>query len=282
MKSLSIILIFTVSFLVAVFLAVWLMIHRMNRKFNLEKQEMLNAAKADDEYVTEAAIQDLPSPVSTWLKSCGIIGKPVIHSASVRQRAQMKLKAGDSKWKTADAVQYTTMDPPAFIWKVNMDIAPLVKVTGRDKFSLGKGEMLIKINAIFPVARETGERIDEGTLQRYLGELVWFPSLAISPYITWDQIDESSARATMHYKGTSGSGVFHFNAEGEFTKYVALRYMGNQARDERIPWELTVEAYKVFDGIKVPSKMKATWKLDDTDWIWLDLEVTEIKYNLNN
>jgi hypothetical protein len=42
---------------------------------------------------------------------------------------------------------------------------------------------------------------------------------------------------------------------------------------------LTVDDYKVFGGIKVPSKMKATWILDDLDWTWLELEIADMEYN---
>jgi len=39
--------------------------------------------------------------------------------------------------------------------------------------------------------------------------------------------------------------------------------------------------YKAFEGIMVPVKMTSTWKLDEGDWNWLNLEVTDIKYNRN-
>lgn len=37
--------------------------------------------------------------------------------------------------------------------------------------------------------------------------------------------------------------------------------------------------YKIFEGIKVPSKMTSTWKLDEGDWTWLKLEVTGLTFN---
>ncbi len=71
-----------------------------------------------------------------------------------------------------------------------MNMPPFIKITGRDKFVDGKGE-----------------KMDEGTLQRFLAEIVWFPSAALSQYITWEAIDSLSAKATMNYKGTNGSGL---------------------------------------------------------------------------
>ena len=253
----------------------------MNKMITRETEEILNAAKTPEPIIiTEAAIQELPVPVQQWMHSTGIIGKPAINAARVSQKALMKMKPEQQDWQTAEAEQYTTTNPPAFIWTVNMKMAPLIKIKGRDKFVAGKGEMLIKINSLINVVNEKGTRMDEGTLQRFLGELVWYPSLALSPYITWEAIDETSAKAIMTYKGTNGSGTFHFNEKGDFVKFVALRFMGNKPDARRYPWVLTVEDYAVFEGIKVPSKMKATWKLDKGDWTWLDLEINSIKYNI--
>jgi hypothetical protein len=111
--------------------------------------------------------------------------------------------------------------------------------------------------------------------------MVWFPSLALSPYISWEQVDENTAKATMSYKGTSGSGLFYFNPAGEVTKFSALRYKGNETESKRYEWEMNISEYRRFEGIKVPAKMTSTWKLDSEDWTWLKLEVTDISYNVN-
>ena len=162
---------------------------------------------------------------------------------------------------------------------MDVRINSFLRFRGRDKFEDGKGNMNKKMNSLINVVNEHGEKIDEGTLQRYLGEMVWFPSLALSPYITWEQMDNNTAKATMSYKGTSGSGTFYFNSNGDVTKFSALRFKGNEVEAKRYEWVMNITDYKIFEGIKVPAKMSSTWKLDDKDWTWLKLEVTDIKYN---
>ncbi len=255
----------------------------MNKMVARETEEILDALKTSESVIiTDSDIHELPVPVQRWMHSTGIIGKPAINTGFVKQKALMKMKPQQQDWYAAHAEQYTTINPPAFIWTVNMEMSPLIKVRGRDKFVGGKGEMLIKINTLINIVNEKGPRMDEGSLQRFLGELVWFPSLALSPYIYWEAVDENSAKATMTYEGTTGEGTFYFNENGDFVKFVALRYMGNKADSKRFPWVLTVDDYAVFEGIKVPSKMKATWELDEKDWTWLDLEIISIQYNIIN
>lgn len=229
----------------------------------------------------ESDLTLLPEPVKKWLKNSGIIGKPFISYGKVSQIAEMQMNPEQDNWLTVTAIQYTTIDNPAFIWSVDVTMNSLLNFQGRDKFDDGKGEMLIKMNSLFNIVNERGEKLDEGTLQRYLGEMVWFPSLALSPYITWEQLDKNTAKATMSFNGTSGSGTFYFNSNGDVTKFSALRYKGNETDAKRYHWEMNIFDYKTFEGIKVPAKMTSTWKLDDKNWTWLKLEITDIKYNKN-
>ena len=111
--------------------------------------------------------------------------------------------------------------------------------------------------------------------------MVWFPSLALSPYINWEPINDTTAKATMTYKGTKGSGTFYFNSNGDVIKFSAMRFKETRAEDVRHEWIMNITGYKTFEGIKVPARMTSTWKLDKTDWTWLKLEISDIKYNEN-
>ncbi|MFO0505416.1 MAG: DUF6544 family protein [Chryseotalea sp.] len=247
-----------------------------------ETTHLLNKnVSTENRPLNESDLTILPEPVKKWLKNLGVIGKPFISYGKVTQSAEMQMKPEQDNWLPATAIQYTTIGNPAFIWSVDVQMNGFLNFQGRDKFEDGKGEMLIKMNSLFNIVDERGEKLDEGTLQRYLGEMVWFPSLALSPYITWEQIDENTAKATMNYKGTSGSGTLYFNSNRDVTKFSALRYKGNEANAKRHEWEMNITDYKIFEGIKVPARMTSTWKLDDKDWTWLKMEVTDIKYNKN-
>jgi hypothetical protein len=256
--------------------------HNFQKLVEQETNHLISQNKMiENRIIKENDIEALPEPVSNWLRNAGVVGKPFISIGKVTQTAGMKMKPEQENWMTAKAIQYTTIDNPAFIWTVDVKMNSLLTFQGRDKFENGKGKMLIKMNSLINVVNEQGEKLDEGTLQRYIGEMVWFPSLALSPYIAWEQIDDTTAKATMTYKGTSGSGTFHFNTNGDVTRFSALRYKGNDAEAKRHEWTINISEYKTFEGIKVPAKMTSTWKLDERNWTWLKLKVTDIKYNKN-
>jgi hypothetical protein len=245
-----------------------------------ETAELLSrAGQATPPALQQEDIQGLPGPVQRWLRRSGALSRPAIHTGRVVQRARMRLRPEQETWYGAAALQYTTTEPPAFIWTVDVRMNALLHFRGRDRMVDGQGEMLIKVNSLLPVVNEKGDMLSEGTLQRYLGELVWFPSLAASPHIRWEALDSFSARATITLDGTSGSGTFYFDEQGDFVRFSAMRYMENVPGAERHEWVLTVNGYKTFGGLRVPSDMEATWKLPQGDWTWLQLEIEDIQYN---
>jgi len=240
---------------------------------------IINNNKKLNKIIVEDDLNDLPKPIQNWLKNSGIIGKNFINIAKIEQKALLKMKPDQNNWMEATATQYSTFEEPNFIWVVKVKMNEFLNALGRDKFIDGKGEMFIKLNSLLTVVDEKGEKLDEGTIQRYLGEMVWMPSLAFSKNIQWEEIDSTTVKATINYKGTSGSGIFYFNSNGDFIKFTALRYMGNEANTKKYEWVIQAEDYKTFEGIKVPSKLTATWKLKQIDWNWLKMEITNIKYN---
>lgn len=235
--------------------------------------------ESQDTIFAEKDMDSLPEPVKKWLRQSGAIGKPFIYLGKVTQKAEMKMSPGQKNWMTAFAVQYTITTMPSFIWSVDVKMNFALSFQGRDKYDNGKGEMLIRLNSLVPVVNERGEKMDEGTMQRYLGEMVWFPTLALSPYISWQEIDKHSAKATMVYKGTSASGIFHFNEHGDVLRYSAWRFKGNEQDSKRHEWVMEITDYQTFDSIRVPSEMTSTWKLEERDWTWLKLKITDIRYN---
>lgn len=254
--------------------------HQFRRMVERETLDLL--AQVDtrpDRLVSEADFNGLPLPVQNWLRQCGIVGKPFIQYGRVEQRARMKMKPDQTNWMQATATQYSIIEEPAFIWGTRVEMNKLLYFEGRDKLESGKGTMLIKMNSLVPIVNEAGDKIDEGSTQRFLGEMVWFPTLALSEHIQWEPIDSSSARATFSYGGTTGSGIFHFNSAGDFVRFSAMRFMGNTPDAQKHEWILSVDGYQTFEGIRVPSEMTATWKLPEGDWTWLELEITDITYS---
>lgn len=238
-----------------------------------------SAASGETAVITEADIESLPYPVARWLKVSGVAGSEKVNIAWMSQNVKMKMKPGQEKWSDATSEQLFGIADPSFVWTVRMKMLPFIELYGRDKFTGGKGEMLIKILSLIKVVDEKGVKMDEGSMQRYLAEMVWIPSAALSNYIRWEAIDSLSSKAIMTCGDIAVSGTFFFNEQGEFVKFSTMRYKGNDADAGRYEWVVNVQEHARFNGIKIPSKMEVSWMLDEGEWTWLQMEITKILYN---
>ena len=254
----------------------------VHKKATKERSEMLREVTIEKNAVSKADLEKMPVPVQKWLINSGVVGQPITRSAFVTQDIKLKLKPEQENWHKASANQLFTTQKPAFNWTMHLKLSPFIRITARDKFMKGKGEMLIKMNGLIRMGRERGYKIDEGSLQRYLGEILWLPSAAIHDSIEWEPIDELTARATLQINGVEGSGTFKFNIEGDPVSFSAWRYQGNDPGDGRKLWVNTVDEMGERNGIRVPIKTTTTWKLDEGDWDWLKITIKDIKKNISN
>lgn len=235
-------------------------------------------AKPQPKIVTGEQIATLPTMVQTWLKRSKVIGKEAAYLVHLNQKGEMKTKP-DGNWLPFKAEQYFSIEKPGFIWTADIQAAPLIHIVGRDKYEHGKGNMLIKLQSLFPIANAKGPEIDQGSMLRYLAEIGWFPSAALNNYIQWDSVDSTSAKATMQYGGVTASGIFHFNKEGDLLSFEAKRYYDRKEGATLEDWWIENKAWKEMQGIRIPTQSEVTWKLKTGDFSWLKLEITAIDYH---
>jgi len=254
--------------------------YSFTKKVKQETETMLSKAQVEIESYPDQNFKHLPAPVQQWLEKSGINEKTKTSLVYLKQAIKMKMKPEQEEWTNATAQQYFTVNPPAFNWFVILKMNPFLNLVGRDKLENGQGEMIIKMFSLFSIANaKNDEKISQATLQRYLGEMVWFPSAALASYIVWEEINDTSAKATITCNGTKGSGIFHFDENGNFKKFEAMRYKDSKDPEPK-KWTVIATKTEERNGIKIPVECEATWKLENGNWTWLKLKITDINYNI--
>ncbi len=271
-----------INFVVLVPLIVAFAGWNFNRQFCGEATRILNASVVSGkEIIQTEQLNSLPAPVQRWLLRSGITGKETIQTVYIRQKGKMRTKPG-ARALSFSARQYITTGAPAFAWKARVRMNPLLYIDGRDLFEKGKGRMLVKFLSLYPVADATGASTDQSAALRYLGELAWYPSAALSSRIKWEPVDSLSARATLQLENLSVSGIFHFHPDGDIAGFEAMRYYDRGRQGSTLEkWTAVHEPGAFLDtrGIRIPAKCRVTWKLAEGDFEWLELELAEVVYN---
>ena len=79
--------------------------------------------------------------------------------------------AKNKDWVNIKGEQYFTTEKPGFIWK---DTTRLF--VARDMYIADKGRLIATLFSLYNVVDAKGENYNEGELQRWLAESVWFPT----------------------------------------------------------------------------------------------------------
>lgn len=257
-------------------LIITLIIGRVNlsTQFNREVKELFSQSKnISDKTFKYEQLFGLPEPVQRYFKHVLEEGQPYISYIRLTHDGQFKT-GQDKNWMDIQGEQYFTAEKPGFIWKGTTSM-----VTARDMYIADKGRLVVSLLSLINVVDGKGEKFNEGELQRWLAECVWFPTnLLPSEKLNWTAIDSLTAKLTFNYKGISIFYIVTFNETGEITKMETKRYMSEENRET---WLGKLADYKEINGIIVPTSIEATWKLEKGDYSYAKFKVKKIEYIKN-
>lgn len=262
--------------LLAVAVAVSAGISRFHAENADHVRALLARVPAIDAPVLQAEdVAALPAPVRRWLHASGAVGRPRARTVRLVQRGGMRT-APDQAYMPVQARQHFTVDEPGFVWTVDVTMMRVVPVVGRDVFAAGRGRMLIKAGGLVTVADGTGPTFDQGTALRFLGEIVWFPSAAVSPAITWTPVDDRHAQATITTGGVTASAVFAFDERDRVVGMTADRYYGGKTLER---WTIPITAWRTVRGVEIPVRGGAVWNLAAGDFDYFQWEIVDVEVN---
>ena len=217
-------------------------------------------------------ISGLPKPVQRYFRHVLREGQPYISTVRLMHNGQFKQDQA-KEWVNIKGEQYFTAERPGFIWKGKTSL-----FTARDMYISEKGKIIVSLFSLFAVVKGEGQQYDHGELLRWLGESVWFPTnLLPSDRLQWTPVDSESAELNFDYNGLSLAYRVSFNQEGEITKLETKRYMGE---DNLETWTGRVSEYQKINGMIIPMKIEAIWRLETGDFSYARFNVTKIEYGI--
>ena len=251
-----------------------LLICKINYSIKFKKQVVLlfaNTEKSNQIY-SEKQLESLPKNVQRYFKYVLKEGQPYINSVRLTHNGFFKTDL-KKDFTAITGEQYFSSQKPQFIWKGETSF-----FTARDFFIDEKGGLIVTIFNVYNFVDSSGNNFDEGELQRWLAESVWFPTnLLPSEYLKWSEIDDNSAKLFFNYKTISFFFIVRFNQIGEITEIEGNRFMTAERKEK---WVCKMANYQERNGVKIPISDQAIWRLKDGDQVYAKFEVQKIDYNI--
>ena len=219
----------------------------------------------------------LPAPVARYLAFALPDGQPRARVARIRWTGEMRLQP-DGAWSRFIADQAFTTSPPGFVWDARFRMIPLVPVLVRDSYVGAEGRMLGRIGGVMNVVNEGGTPgMAQSALARWLGEAAWFPTAFLpGADVTWEGVDDRTARATVVDGAVRVTADFHFAATGELTSMSALRYRDVNGTSVLTPFEGRYGRFERRAGVMIPGTAEVAWLLPGGRFVYWRGQPTEV------
>ena len=249
---------------------------RFARAITTDVRRLQGAAARDQIIIAADMLSALPAPARRYFEYSGVVGKPIPRLISLRQVGHIRANPTD-KWMELEAEEFYSTSPPAFVWRAYFPKRRLPIVLGLDEYINGRGSIVMKMLSVYPVADERGEELGPAGLVRYLNEMTWFPAAFLGNNVTIETVDEACFRVTITDRGMTATALMFVGEDGRLTNFRAQRF--NTATRTKETWETPMTRHGSFEGVRLPIAGAAVWKLKNGDFSYVELEVTDVKYD---
>jgi hypothetical protein len=165
-----------------------------------------------------AQMQNLPIPVQRYFRFV-FPGKVPSYSV-VRLAASGEFRRPLTEgFNATTARQVIATGVPALMFSATTPVAPAVWARAYDFYADGEMEMKAKILSTLTVVDEKQTpSLNQISLRRWLLESALYPvSLLPGGPVTWEALDDNSARAVVSHQGMRATMVAHFASDGQMT-----------------------------------------------------------------
>jgi hypothetical protein len=226
--------------------------------------------------ITGADLVPLPAPVQRYLRQARVVGKPRLTSVRIDFTGQMRGKG--KAWFPMTTEQYNFFGEPTRLFFMKGKMFGLT-VPGYHAYKDGKATMEVRLFGLIPVVNHKGAMLDTTeTVTLFNDMCMMAPASLIDPRVSWEAIDDTSAKAIFTNHGMTVSAILTINAAGELTGwYSDDRYDVDAGKKRR--FSTPAANYRDADGYRVCGYGEAIWHYDDGPFTYGQFKLNHIDYN---
>ncbi|MCK8462256.1 hypothetical protein MUY35_00150 [Aliiroseovarius sp. S1339] len=270
-----------VAFVFVVLLLVGLLGWRqLDNRGDWSEMNRLRALQPEEpERFSQAMVSDLPEPARRYFSFAIDEGTPLYTVAQIEMEGQFSLGSKDvPNYMNMSATQVLAA-PDGFVWKMAGRLG-LMRMSGSDS---GRWTRFWLVGLI-PVARFGGDADHtRSAFGRYVAEAAFWTPAAIlpGPNVTWEAVDQDTARYTIHNGGIAQSVDVTVDSDGQPTRVAFERW--SNANPEGVhrlqPFGGYLTDFQLVQGFRVPMHVEAgNWFGTDDYFPFFIANVTELAY----
>lgn len=230
--------------------------------------------------ITEADLAPLPAPVARYLRVAGFVGQP--RTLSYRLRFRGRIRGGaDEPWMEFTAEQRSFADAPTRLFLMDATMFGL-PVQSFHRFEGEHASFQVRIAGLIPMVDARGEDLDRAeTVTLFNDMCLLAPATLLSPSVTWEPIDDRSARARFTHAGRTVSALLTFDGEGMLRDFVSddrLRASRDGTRFTPQRFSTPVHEVRSFGAQRLMGRADARWHPPEGELVYGEFELLEISF----
>lgn len=250
--------------------------------FDKEMRDRLSQVTPADEVCRQEEIDTLPQALKQYCEKIGLVGSTKHHAVNiVFPNTRFVFNSEKNMVLTMDYDLWLLSDEPfrsAFITS-SMGGVPFDGIDYcTDNNEGGMKGMVGKAVEIF----------DTHNAQMYKAGLIsWLaegacinPSILLSDYVTYKEINNTHVEATVTYHGVEGTGVFAFGEDGLLQSFESDERQEEEIQGVMTPigWRADYKDYQETNGLLIPRIMQAVKVYPDREVVYFDSSNMDITY----
>jgi hypothetical protein len=221
-----------------------------------EWKRLLSLQPVNPARYDSSLVADLPEPARRFFNFAIAAGTPLYTVAEIDMGGQFSLGVQEEPTYQPMQAYQVLAAPHGFVWRLNLP--GIIPVSGSDSGQWTR----FRILGFIPVARMGGDSDHtRSAYGRCIAEAVFWTPAAILPRagVTWEGVDEHTARVTITHGERSQAVDITVNAEGQPIEISFMRWSNaNPEKSHRLqPFGGTLSNFRVVQGFKLPFRIEA-------------------------
>ena len=225
-------------------------------------------------------IPSKPEPVARYVSwALGENQHPV---GSVHLRFTGRHRYGKTgRWMNMGGEAFFSLAAPGFVWHSTITYAPGIWLSAFDYYVDDKAGMNLNLLSVFPLDNVHNDAIKTTSLFRYLACTPLFPMIHGSAgFISWENIDDSTAKAIITDKGRSVEAIARFNGRG-WIESIGMHEKTHPETGRPVPGHFACRfsSYTNVEGYWIPMQVDSDMILPDGEYVTAEYSITKIEFD---
>jgi hypothetical protein len=222
-----------------------------------------------------------PEPVARYLGWA--LGENQDTAGCIHFRHAGRIRYGKTgRWMGMGGEAFFSLATPGFVWRATITYFPGVWLEAFDYYVDREAGMYLNLFSLFPLENNAcKDEMKDGSLFRYLTSTCMFPMVhGSTDFISWENVDDTTAKATIRDKDHSVEAFVRFNGRGGIESIESCQKTHPET-GRPVPGHFAsrFSGYTNEEGYRIPIQISSEMILPEGEEVHAEYVITDIEFH---